>query len=372
MYGDPRTDPAAGARNLLLHCLEAKPGERLLLLSEDPADGFYDRHAPEAVAAAAEAMGLIVERYKVPFVADARDASPDIWERIGRADCSVFFARLGDQIRFDRLGAGQRTAMVYAMDAGMLGSGYGIASHAGFLKLKSLIDAAVSSAEEIRMTCPLGTDIRGRCPRPKGTGENGAGGEEDVTIRRFPMAVFKPVPAQSFSGKVVINRFLTGTGNRYYDPYDLLLGSPVCAHVEAGRVARYEGSPEEVDKVLRHTAEVGERFGIDPAVVHSWHAGMHPGCAYLPDALDNLARWGNCAFANPRILHFHTCGDYAPGEISWNVVDPTIELDGRAAWEDGVLHPERLAGGAEVLDLWPDIRAVFARPRNEIGLRDSV
>jgi hypothetical protein len=31
------------------------------------------------------------------------------------------------------------------------------------------------------------------------------------------------------------------------------------------------------------------------------------------------------AFANPRYLHFHTCGNYAPGEIAWSLFDVKVE-----------------------------------------------
>jgi hypothetical protein len=358
-------DPAIGARNLLQACLQARPGDKLLVLSENPAEGFYDQRAPQAVVEQAIDMGLSVDRREVPFVAEAGEADQDIWDHMQRVDHIVFFARLGDQIRFDALPAVSKAAVVYAMDEGMLGSRFGAASHEGFVRLKDRINAAMAQASCIRMTCPLGTDISGRLSAAAAAESNDEG---EVTIRRFPMAVFKPVPADKFSGRVVVSRFLTGTGHRYYTPYDLLLDGPVVAQVEAGRVRTYEGPSGEVEKVRAHVRRVAERFGIDPDVIHSWHAGIHPGCAYLPEARDNLARWGNAAFANPRIMHFHTCGDYAPGEISWNVIDPTIELDGIAVWDHGVLHPERIGGGAEVLDRWPDIRQVFDHPSQEIGL----
>ena len=84
---------------------------------------------------------------------------------------------------------------------------------------------------------------------------------------------------------------------------------------------------------------------------------------------ENWERWGGAAFGNPRILHFHTCGAYAPGEISWNVIDPMIEVDGLPLWEAGRLHPERLPGGQAILDRYPCAAALFAAPDRDIGLR---
>ena len=55
------------------------------------------------------------------------------------------------------------------------------------------------------------------------------------------------------------------------------------------------------------------------------------------------SRWAQTVFANPRVLHFHTCGTGPPGEICWMVIDPTVTIDGVALWENGRLHPDRFA-----------------------------
>lgn len=64
--------------------------------------------------------------------------------------------------------------------------------------------------------------------------------------------------------------------------------------------------------------------------------------AKLRAAPDNHERWNGRAFGNPRLPHFHTRGARAPGEIAWNVVDPSIIADGLAAWKDGA--PKRNIG----------------------------
>ena len=40
---------AAGARNLLLNCAGLKAGDRVLIVQEDPALGWYDTDAPLAL-----------------------------------------------------------------------------------------------------------------------------------------------------------------------------------------------------------------------------------------------------------------------------------------------------------------------------------
>jgi len=194
----------------------------------------------------------------------------------------------------------------------------------------------------------------------------GAGG--DTSILRFPMSVFTPVPAHSFSGRVALAGFLTGTGSRYYDNLHLDFAGQVFALLKNGRLTGFDGPPSDVAKADAQYDRVAGLFGIDRNFVHSWHAGIHPGCGYPWDILENVERWGGAAFGNPRILHFHTCGAYAPGEISWNVIDPTIRIDGVTLWDKGTFHVKRLAKGPEILAKYPCAAALFANPDRNIGL----
>jgi hypothetical protein len=196
-----------------------------------------------------------------------------------------------------------------------------------------------------------------------------SGAEGDTSILRFPMSVFSPVPAHTFSGRVALAGFLTGTGSRYFDNYHLDFDGQVFAILEQGRLTGFEGDVSDVKKANAYYDRVSEVFGIERNFVHSWHAGIHPGCGYPWDINENPERWGGSAFGNPRILHFHTCGAYAPGEISWNVIDPTIIIDGVTVWDNGVFHLDRVSGGAEILAHYPCAAQCFANPDRNIGLK---
>ena len=50
------------------------------------------------------------------------------------------------------------------------------------------------------------------------------------------------------------------------------------------------------------------------------------------------------------------------------MLNPTIEIDGIAVWEQGVFHAERLQGGQDVLDAYPCAAAVFKNPDPNIGM----
>ncbi len=350
-----------GAENLLLNCGEARAGERLLIAYEPPEYGYYDADAVPCVAKAAQILGLDVKTIDVGFSPDNPHLTPELAKEFERADIILFLARLGDQLRFSDMPEDKRIIVSFALGAEMFDSRFGKTNHLAMMELKNLVTKSFEQAETVRVTCPAGSDFSGKPQMPTGKGS-------DTTIRRFPMSVFQPVPASSFSGKVALCGFLTGTGSLYYDDYTVETKKPLKAVLKDGRLVGFEGCAHDVAAADAHYDRVSETFGIDRDYVHSWHAGIHPGCGYLQKAQDNYERWGGSSFGNPRILHFHTCGAYAPGEISWNVVDPTIEIDGVKVWQNGRFHAELLPGGQAVLDSYPCAAKAFSDPTPEIGL----
>ncbi|MCG6902310.1 MAG: hypothetical protein LJE68_06465 [Rhodobacter sp.] len=345
---------------MLINCAAARPGERLLIAYEPPEFGYYNGDAVPCVAEAARDLGLEVKLMDVGFSPDTPHLSPQLRDQFERADIILFLARLGDQLRFSDMPQGKRIVVSFALDAWLFGSGFGTTHHRAMLTLKQQITDAFRRAELVRVTCPRGSAFSGK---PEMLSE----GLGDTTIRRFPMSVFQPVPAHTFSGKVALCGFLTGTGSLYYDNYTLEFDGPVMALLHEGRLAGFEGAARDVAAANAHYDRVSSMFGIDRNFVHSWHAGMHPGCGYSRNARDNYERWGGLSFGNPRLLHFHTCGAYAPGEISWNMLDPTIEIDGVPVWEHGVFHADRLEGGQTVLDTYPCAARIFGNPDPHIG-----
>lgn len=351
---------AEGARNMLVNCAGLEKGADLLIVREWPELGWYDRDAPAVVAREAEAMGIKVSRLSVGGPGNVRSSA--VAEAVAKYDCAIFFARIGDQDRFAEPEPGKTIVMSYIRDAGMLGSSYGRVDHRALKALKDAIDDVLLNARSIEITCPLGTELSGGVPA--------SAREEraDVSVRRFPLGVPQPVDACLFSGRVALAHYLTPTGSKVYEPAHIEIEQPVFATVDRGRLGDIEGDPETVRRVREHHDTVADRFKIDGDVVHSWHAGFHPGCAYTQDAGDNPDRWSNTVFTNPRFLHFHTCGDYAPGEICWMVLDQTVTVDGTALWEAGRLCPEAFRETGECLEQWPVLVDLFAEPSDRIGL----
>ena len=353
-----------GAQNLLLNCAGLASGDRLLIVVEEAFPHYYDPALATAISTAAFQLGILVETHKVPFIAQVTEPDQALQDAMAKADRTLFLARIGDQLRFSETLAQGRPVVSYVFDTEMLGSSYGTAHHRGFTELKDRFNAAFAKARRIRVTCPLGTDFEG-----PGTGLPDAA--PDVSVARFPMTVFTPIPAAGFRGQIAQAGFLTGTGSNYYTPYTVALDGILVAHFDKGRITGFSGSPADVARAKAHYADVAQQLGIDRDFVHSWHAGMHPGCSYRQQAARSPERWAGAAFGNPRVLHVHTCGSYAPGEISLNIIDPTVTLDGVSVWEDGRLYPQRISGGAELLAKYPCAASAFANPARNIGLSSA-
>ena len=347
-----------GAFNLLAGCAQAQAGERLLIVREPAGLGYYAPGLAGLVADVGRDMGLRVSMVDAPFMPEAPTLPDDLRARMEQADVTLFLARLGDQLRFASMPKG-RAIVCFAVTEGLMASAYGTADHGVFVALKNVVNQALCSARHVRVTCPAGTDF---------SGAPDMGDVEDTSVLRFPVSVFAPVPGGAFSGRVALPGFLAGTGSRYYSDYMVRFDGPVLALFSAGQLTGFEGSAPDVARANTHYSQIAGRYDIERNRVHSWHAGIHPGCGYGWDAFETMERWSGVAFGNPRILHLHTCGADAPGEISWNVIDPTIEIDGIKMWENGVFYPGRVAGGAQILRAAPMVKALFDSPDRRIGL----
>lgn len=357
---DART-VSLGVISLLRDCVGAVAGESVLFVSEIPGSAYYDDAISRVAAGTALSMGMDVYEVTSPHHMASDQEVTTFVSGITGYDHVVFFSRIGDRIRFAPEHGLHSATMCYTLEQEMLDSAFGSACHFGLCDVKKSVDRALQEATEIEVTCPRGTHLVGRVHNTDGT--QGM----DVTLKRFPMLVPQPVSASGFSGQVVLSRFLTGTGSRFYEPYSLHLESDVTVEVAGNRIGEIRGAPTDVSAVRKHYLSVASYFNIDPWFIHSWHAGIHPGCSFSTSAVDDIVRWSGSAFGNPRVLHFHTCGEYAPGEISWNIIDPTIRIDGVALWENGALHADRLPNSSALFDGHANLAALYHEPSREIG-----
>ena len=360
-----QSEAVEGARNLLLNCAKVCPGDRLLILHEDAALGWYDVDAPMLVERVARELGVEVTLREVggpnnDYLGEGGSGEGTLID--ADCDCCIFFARIGDQLRFDPAVAGRTRVMCYVTSLESFASDYGRVEYQAMASLKATIDGLLVGASDITISCPLGTDLRGTMQ------DHPAEAPEDVTVLRFPLGVHAPINACTFSGEVQLARYLTPTGSRVYEPPCIEINQPVKAEVADGRIVQYVGNSTDIDRIERHYEGVARQFSLDPNAVLSWHAGIHPGCRFNGQASDDPDRWSNTVFTNPRFVHFHTCGSSAPGEICWMVLDPTICVDGAPLWERGVLRLDQFPATDACLQRWPQLRKLQALGNGEVGL----
>ncbi len=352
-----------GINNLLDNCIGAKPGETLAIISERGAGGYYSATLDEAIASHARERGIDVQIVEAPVCEAVEEFPASIKAAIDAADHTLFLARIGDQVRFSDLCKFGSYTMCYALDEQSFASPFCSAHHDFFVKLKNLINDEIFYSKRIEIRCAAGTHLTGMSPQL-----SSQSGDGEVTIKRFPMTVFRPVCGKQFSGRVAMTRWLAPTGSKIYEPEGTFIEGTVFANVENGKITGFTGDSADVARVQSHYDFVATRFDIDGMVLHSWHAGIHPQNGYNGLAIDNLSRWSGSAFGNPRFLHMHTCGDYAPGEICISVFDPTIAVDGVEMWRDGRLVFAETEKVRELQSHYPGIRELFEKPVLEYGL----
>ena len=342
------------------------PGASVLVAYENAALGWYDAELKDQVIAyCREILSAEVESVEVGLPANTPSVPLEEKLREKRFDWIIFLARLGDQGRFDEDRDGPRKLMVYTRRLAQLASTFGTVPQSAMIALKKAVDGLINQATTIKITCPHGTKLIGK-PNPKVSqtdeskdGQTRDGASKDVTVVRFPSAVSTPVSAKTFSGQVVLRQGLTSTGSKVYEPPNLPIASEVVAHVTCGRIERFDGAEEDAQAVRAHYERVAGLFGIEPMLVDSWHQGLHPGTDTSPTPEEDLCLWGETLFTSPQYLHFHTCGEYPPGEICWMVESPTVELDGRNLYENGRIQVEAFEVFKPCLDQHPELRALF-------------
>ena len=195
----------AAIENLLFKCAGGTAGQSLLIVHEDWYDGFYNADLHLMIAEHANDLGFFIQFYPIAFDLDVKVIPDTLVRASALADHTIFVARLGDQVRFCADIANATWIILYAIDVNMLASDFGMADYVGFDALKTEIDALMMEADHIHVTCPAGSSFSGHV-------EDLEADSNDVTIKRFPMSIFTPLPTMHFEGHIAQNGFFAWYG----------------------------------------------------------------------------------------------------------------------------------------------------------------
>ena len=320
-----------GIDNLLITCVNVKQGESVLLVKEPDGLPMYSSTICDLVAARVDELGAHASIEAYELITEPSNFPLELTMAMERVDHTIFMSRIGDYSRFSPFTGRSTKTQCYALDEQMLASHYAGACYQLMTHLLKKFEAELMAAKDWQFTCELGTDLRGQF-----NWLSQAGGEDDeFSLELFPVTNFKPIPCDTANGTVALSRWLMPGGVAKVQPAELLMDEVVQAKVSNGVIDHFTGSGKSVCAVNQHYDFVAETLGINRNRVHSWHAGLNPHTFFNGDISTDLERWEGISFASPRYLHVHTCGDWAPCEVTWSVFNPTVIIDGQTYWENG-------------------------------------
>lgn len=324
-------DLERGARNLLLQCARARPGERLLLVGEQGTRPFFDPVLCTEVARVANALDLASEIVLAEPGADASHFPDTVIDAMQDADVVIFFSRLGDQVRFIESPGPGRKIMTYTLTLEHLGSEFATVDYETMQTMHDCLLSDIRGASHYRIETDNGTRLEGHIHDSTFAEESAV---TEFSLALFPVMIFPPINFHVLNGRLMLDHFLTSSSTRAYEDSVLRLDTPIGVTVEDCRMVEFEGKPELIDRVRAQLERAAAITGGDPYRLNSWHTGINPYTFYSDDPFIDLERWGSVAFGSPRYTHIHAAGN-DPGDISIQVFDASISLDDSLYWKHG-------------------------------------
>ena len=321
-----------GARNLLETCAGAREGDRVLLVGEEGQDLYFDPALCGAVAEVAWDLGMTPEVVMAEPVADASQFPDTVRVAMERADRTIFFSRLGDQVRFnlaDENGDDKaRAVMTYTLGLDYLAAPFASADFAVMKRVHDALLDLILNAKSYRISGECGTDLTSKIKAGRGDAV------ADFALELFPVMIFPPVNCHNMNGTLAIRHFVTSSSTRAYEGSTLVLDHPVMVTVEDSRMVAFDGPEELVSSLKTQLERAAALTGGDPWLINSWHTGINPGTYYEGDPYDDLEKWGTVAYGSPRYTHIHAAG-VDPGDAAFHLMDMTIAFDGETVWDKG-------------------------------------
>ena len=342
----------AGVHSLLKSCAGLKPGDHLLVVGEAGPGSYFEPGLCMAVARIAEAMYINVQVIMAGPVSGADNFPPRVAEAMPRADASVFFSRLGDQVRFVTTPGAGKKIICYAVTAKHFAAPFATLDHQKMTRIHDRLKDRILSSKGYEIRAPCGTRLTGQVHRPAGDdGEDGKDGKDgkdggdtpappappatsEFQVDLFPVMIFPPLNCHRLSGHLVLKDFLTSSSTRAYRNSAFLIDSAIHIRVEDSQMVAFAGDAGEIKAVKGQMERAAEITGGDPYALNSWHTGINPGTFFEGNPRDDLERWGTVAFGSPRVTHFHACGR-DPGDVAIHLLNASITFDGQPLWENG-------------------------------------
>lgn len=321
----------AGLRNLFIACAGLKAGQSVLLVGESGENPYFEPTLVKVASRVAQQLGLSVDTIFAEPVSGAGDFPPVVAHAMQAVDVTIFFSRLGDQVRFSDAPGSSTKVMCYATTPEYFAAPFATVSHHSMRHVHDLLVNRLLSAKTYRISAPCGTELYGEIDKE---GKSWDGATTEFHVEQFPIMIFPPINTHRLGGTLIVDRFITSSSTRAYDDSTLRIETPVVATLEDSRVVGLEGEPALVEAMNTQLERAAELTSGNPCSINSWHTGINPGTFFHQDPYKDLEYWGTVTFGSPRYTHFHGAG-YDPGDIAYHLMDATIAFDDEVYWENG-------------------------------------
>jgi leucyl aminopeptidase (aminopeptidase T) len=191
-------------------------------------------------------------------------------------------------------------------------------------RMGRILGAALAEASEVRITTPLGTDIRGYVKGRPVQYETGLF-KKPGQFAAFPDSEINISPVEGTAeGKVISNVSIMSVGITLYDPVALIVKEGKVVDIQGGMAAN---KLRQILEVLNNEKAYNyAEFGI----------GLNPKARLAATNLEDLGRLGNCHAGIGS--NFAIGGKVlAPNHIDAMYKDTTVYFDGKVVLDNGVL-----------------------------------
>ena len=322
---------AAGAQNLLLNCAQTKPGDRGLLVGEQSESPYYEPSLCDDVAQVAENLGMQASVIKAAPVNNACQFPQSVSDAMLKVDHTIFFSRLGDQVRFLPTPGSSKKIMCYTLTSKHMESRFASVDFNAMKKMQDLLSSEIIGSKKYNIEAACGTSL---------TSEIVHGADPsrptmiEFSLELFPVMIFAPVIFQNLSGRLVLKDFLLSSSTRAFDDSALILNSPVTVEIENSHMVSFNGDTDEIKRVKAQLERAASITGGDAYLINSWHTGINPYTFFDGDPYADLEHWGTVAYGSPRYTHIHASG-HDPGDICIQLFDASISFDDCLFWDKG-------------------------------------
>ena len=308
-----------------LKCMECggvKPGETVLISTDTNKLRIAEALAGAAYAVGATPIIIMIPPVKThgaqlpePIVAAFREADvflqPSTW------------SQTHTKARVEAIKAGRRGCTMCEITEDALCVGAIEADYEACDRMGRKLGAVLAQSKEIRITSPLGTDIRGEVKGRPVQYETGLF-KKPGQFAAFPDSEINISPVEGTAeGKAVIDVSIMSVGVTIYDPVTLI--------IKGGKVVDIQGGPS-----ARRFRDTLEALGDEKAFNYAeFGIGLNPCARLAATNLEDLGRLGNChcgigsSFAiGGKIL--------APNHHDAMYKDASVYFDGKLVLENGV------------------------------------